>query len=224
MGYNTAALAGKAYNATGPCFAACGTDGTFTLASVVPTAFDWESDYIYIINPDDCSADAALIYLDANTASAYNMQAGWYDSESLQDYTNVEWDLGTGFMTSFGSGTPNFVYSGEVFTDPMSIDCKGKAYVMVPNPLPRTVTLSEVSATGFDWESDYLYVINPEDCSADAALIYLDANTASAYNMQAGWYDSESLDSYADYEVLPGLGFQSSFGSGNVILNFPSIN
>ena len=225
VGYAKTELAGKKYNATGACFITPGAsdDGTFTLANVTPTAYDYESDNLFVMNPDDSSADAMLIYLDAATAAAFEMTAGWYDGSSLDPYTNVEWNIGTGFMTSFDSGTPDFNYAGEVFNQAYSVDCKGLKYNIIPNGLPRAITLSEVTATGYDYESDNLYIMNPDDSSADAMLIYLDAATAAAFEMTAGWYDGSSLDPYADYEVAPGAGFMTSFDGGNVVLNFPKV-
>lgn len=222
VGYSTSSLEGKSYNATGPCFISTGSEGTFTLANAKPTAYNWQDDFLYVINADDCSADVSLTYLDEETAAEYSMQVGWYNSDTFEPYNDVEWDVGTGFMSSFGSQTPNITYSGEVFNDPFSMDCRGKAYVMIPNALPRTLKLGEVSATGFNWQDDFLYIINAEDCSADVTLVYLDEETAAEYSMTVGWYDSDTFESYDDYEIAPGTGFQSSFGSGSVILNFPA--
>jgi len=223
VGYTKTELAGKKYNATGACFITPGAsdDGTFTLANVTPTAYDWESDWLYIMNPDNAGADAMLIYLDEATAAANQMEAGWYDADTLDPYDDVQWEIGSGFMTSFASETPDFNYSGEVYNQEFSLDCRGKKYSIVPNSLPRIITLREVSAIGYDWESDWLYIMNPGTAGADAMLIYLDADTAAASGMEAGWYDSDTLDPYADYTVAPGDGFMTSFGSGNVILNFP---
>lgn len=222
VGYNTTTLESKNYNATGACFLSVGGEDGFTLRNVTPTAYDWESDFLYVINPDDCTADNELVYFDATTAAALEIEPGWYDYNTVEPFNDVEWGLGTGFMTSFGSGTPNFVYSGEVCVSTISVDYRGKVYAIVPNPLPRNVAMSEITATGFDWESDFLYIINPDDCTADAELVYFDATTAAAFELSAGWYDYNTVESYNEYIVAPGQGFQSSFGSENVIINFPS--
>ena len=221
MGYAKTELAGKKYNATGACFITPGAsdDGTFTLANVTPTAYDYESDSLFVMNPDDSSADAMLIYMDKDTSSAMGVEEGWYDIDATP-YGNVEWVFGTGFMTSFGSGTPDFNYAGEVFDQAYSVDCKGKKYNIVPNGLPRTITLAEVTASGYDYESDSLFIMNPEDSSADAQLIYMDESTAGAMGVDVGWYDIDA-NPFGSYEVAPGAGFMTSFGGGQVVLNFP---
>ena len=214
-------LAGKKYNATGACFITPGAsdDGTFTLANVTPTAYNWEDDQLFVMNPDDSSADAQLIYMDKDTATSMGVDAGWYDIDANPKGME-EWSFGTGFMTSFGSGTPDFNYSGEVFDQAYSVDCRGKKYSIVPNGLPRAILLKEVSATGYNWEDDQLFIMNPEDSSADVQLIYMDEDTASAMGVESGWYDIDA-NPFGTYEVAPGAGFMTSFGGGNVILNFP---
>ena len=114
MGYAKTELAGKKYNATGACFITPGAsdEGTFTLANVTPTAYDWESDQLFVMNPDDSSADAQLIYMDETTASGMGVPAGWYDFQTAAPCSDIAWSFGTGFMTSFGSGTPDFNYAG----------------------------------------------------------------------------------------------------------------
>ncbi len=222
VGFNTTTLESKNYNATGACFLSVGSDDEFTLKDVVPTTYDWQSDFLYVINPDDCTADNELVYFDATTAGTLGIDPGWYDYNTVDPFNDVQWGLGTGFMTSFGSGTPNFTYAGQVYESALSVDYRGMTYAIVPNPVPRDVTMSEITATGFDWESDFLYIINPDDCTADAELVYFDSTTATTLGIDPGWYDYSTVDPYNDYVVNPGQGFQSSFGGGNVIINFPS--
>lgn len=226
MGYTKTELAGKKYNATGACFITPGAsdDGTFTLANVTPTAYDWESDALFVMNPDDSSADAQIIYMTEDVASGMGVEAGWYDLATAAPYGDEKWEFGTGFMTSFDSGTPDFNYAGEVYDQAYSVDCRGKKYSIVPNGLPRIIKLSEVSATGYDWEADALFIMNPEDSSADVQLVYMDSVVASGMGVEPGWYDLSSAAPYADYEVAPGAGFMTSFDGGNVILNFPKVS
>ena len=223
VGYTTQDNSAKKYNAIGGCFAGLNTtEGTFTLGGVTATGFDYMSDFLYVMNPADSSADATLIYLGEADASAFGMTAGWYDAVSLDPYNDVEWNLGTGFMTDFNGGSAVLSYAGQVYDQAFSLDCRESRYAIVANGLPRTITLGEVGATGYDYMSDFVYLMNPEDSSADATLIYLDADTASGFGMSAGWYDAISLDSYANYELLPGDGFMTDFNSGAAILNFPA--
>jgi hypothetical protein len=222
VGYSTQDNSTKKYNAIGGCFAALdGDEGTFTLGGVTATGFDYMSDFLYVMNPDDSSADATLIYLGADDASAFGMTAGWYDAVSLEPYNNVQWSLGTGFMTDFNGGSAVLNYAGQVYDQAFSLDCSQSRYAIVANGLPRKITLGEVSATGYDYMSDFVYLMNPDDSSADATLIYLSADEASAFGMTAGWYDAVSLEPYATYELKPGDGFMTDFNSGATVLNFP---
>ena len=154
----------------GGCFAGIGSDnGTFTLSTVTPTGFDYEMDYLLALNPDDSSADELLIYL--NDGDIAGFEAGWYtDAGELRG--EDLYDLGTGFMSDFGDDI-TFNTAGQVYDSPVSIDCTGLKYAIIVNPLPRKVAMNEVTATNFDYEMDYLQVLNPDDSSADELLIYL---------------------------------------------------
>ena len=221
VGYANHNLSTSKYATVAPCFAGLGADGSFSLANVSATGYDWESDWLYVMNPDDSSADQTLMYLDSTTAASYSMAAGWYDFDTWEPFEEAV-TIGTGFMTDFNSGTANLVYSGEVYTEPFSVDLRGSKYSILANALPRNVTMSEISATGYDWESDWLYIMNPDDSSADRTLMYLDATTAASYSMTAGWYDYDTWESVDDLELAPGEGFMTDFNSGNVIINFPA--
>ena len=215
VGYVTGGSSAAKYMPFGGCFAGIGSDnGTFTLSTVTPTGFDYEMDYLLALNPDDSSADELLIYL--NDGDIAGFEAGWYtDAGELRG--EDLYDLGTGFMSDFGDDI-TFNTAGQVYDSPVSIDCTGLKYAIIVNPLPRKVAMNEVTATNFDYEMDYLQVLNPDDSSADELLIYL--NDGDIAGFAAGWY-TDMGESRDDLELDPGAGFMSDFGD-DVIITFPA--
>ena len=223
VGYANNDMSAKKYNAAGACFVSTDSaDGSFKLGDIVAEGFNWENDEIRVINPETSATSVRLIYLDKETADAYEMEQGWYEGSELEPYNNVSFTLGTGFLTSFGSSAVKFTSAGQVYEYPITIDCSSKKYTMVPNPLPRGVKLSEVSATGFNWEDDELRIMNPATSGTNVRLIYLDKETADSFEMEAGWYEGNELEPYGNYEIKPGDGMMLSSGSKSVKINFPS--
>ena len=226
MGYvNNEKSADAVYQAVGPTFVTTGSsDAVVTLRDVKPgDGYDWDNDYLFVVNPEDCSSDADLAYY---TKAEFGMlpEDGWYDSMTLDPYNDEEFPIGTGFQTSFSSGEAFGITSaGQVFEDGYSITTGGDIVYMFPvNATARTITFAEiVPGDGYDWDNDYLFIVNPEDCSSDADLAYY---TKAEFGMlpEDGWYDSVTLDPYNEEEINPGQGFQTSFSGGvEFLLNFP---
>ena len=190
------------------------------------TGWDWEGDELRILNPANCANSQVLIWLTREEALEFEVgdKAGWYDSTSVEYQGNAQFDMGTGFMTSLSSKGVNFQYSGQVYNQAFSSSCAGKVYVIVPNALPRNLKMSEVTATGWDWEGDELRVLNPANCANSQVLIWLTKEEALEFEVgdKAGWYDSTSVEYQGDLTVVPGNGFMTSLSSSNVIINMPA--
>lgn len=185
--------------------------------------YDWADDYIFVINPADCSADAELQYF---TKAEFPKLAedGWYDGDGAC-WNDELFAIGTGFQTSFAAGGAfTLQSSGEVHQDGYTIETDGSLVYMFPvNATARTITFSEVlPSDGYDWQDDFVFVVNPSDCSADAELQYF---TKAEFPKLAeeGWYDADG-NCWNDEEILPGEGVQTSFASGSAFeLNFPAL-
>ena len=227
VGYSSTDASGKTYMAVGPTFVDVGgVDAEFTLRSFKPSSdYDWQDDYIFVVNPDSCEADIELCYL---TKAEFPKipEDGWYDLSDSSCYNDEPFAIGTGFQSSFMSGGSfTLTSSGQVHTDGYSIDCVGKVYQFLVNGTGRSVTWAEILPNGdYDWQDDYLFIVNPESCEADIELCYL---TKAEFPKipEDGWYDLSDGTCYNDEEIAAGEGFQTSFMSDKTVftLDFPAL-
>ena len=198
------------------------------MSDFAATGWDWESDELRILNPATCASAQRLIWLTKAEAVEFEVgtDAGWYDSDSVEYQGNKSFDLGSGFMTSLSSKGVSFQYSGQVYTSAFSIPCANKVYVIIPNALPRKITLSEITATGWDWESDELRILNPATCASAQRLIWLTKAEAVEFEVgtDAGWYDSDTVEYQGAKEVNPGDGFMTSLSSTAVTISMPALD
>lgn len=217
---------GSVYNIAGFCFANTVLDGQAKLSDLTATGWDWEGDELRILNPANCANSQVLIWLTKEEATEFEVgdKAGWYDSTTVEYQGDVQFDMGTGFMTSLSSTGVSFQYSGQVYNQAFSIPCTGKVYVIVPNALPRDLKMSEVSASGWDWEGDELRVLNPSNCANSQVLMWLTKEEATEFEVgdKAGWYDSTSVEYQGELTISPGDGFMTSLSSSNVTINMPA--
>lgn len=211
VGYKSVSATGKTYMAIGPTFTSVGgTEGTFTLGEAFKTGkgYNWEDDHLYVVNPDSCVADMEIGYIDEDL--------GWYDMISEESIGDVEFDIGTGFESSFAGGNSfDITSAGQLHQEGYSVDCTGKVYQFIVNATGRDIQWKELSVSeGYNWEDDHIYVIDPDTCVALKEIAYIDADL--------GWYDMIG-EVEVNEELIPaGEGFQTSFAGGNSFtLDFP---
>ena len=225
VGYASQATSDK-YNVAGFCFAGVGLNGAATLENFVATGWDYEKDELRILNPATCASAKRLVWLTKEEAEGGEVgtKAGWYDASEYTYEGNLEFDLGSGFLTSLSSKGVSFTYSGEVFNDSLTIPCDGKKYVIIPNALPRTITLSEVIATGWDYEKDELRKLNKTNSASAQRYVWLSKEEAEGGEVgdKAGWYDASEYSYEGAQEVLSGEGFLTSISSKNVMISLPA--
>ena len=217
VGYNTADFTGKTMVCVGVPFNSTGAT-TFKLGDFTATGFDPTSDMIQTIDPDTADGVDFYVYLDAATYGA--ALAGWWLDDLSEAVNDMDFDVGTGFLGAFGAQEVALTVAGEVPSDPVTMDFTGKTMVIVPNPLPRTVTLSEVTAEGFDPTGDILQTIDPDTADGVDFYVFLDEATYGA--ALAGWWLDDLSESAADVEILAGEALLGAFGSGTVELTFPA--
>ena len=229
VGYTTQDVSGEGsvYNVAGFCFANVGLTGQAKFSDLSATGWDWESDELRIINPANCANSKVLMWLTKAEAQEFEVgdKAGWYDSTSVEYAGDMTFDLGSGFMTRFSSTGIKFQYAGQVFDQAFTIPCANKVYAMIPNALPRPILASEISATGWDWESDELRILNPANCANSKVLMWLTKAEAQEFEVgdKAGWYDSTYVEYAGNLSIQPGDGFMTRLSSTNVSINMPAV-
>lgn len=201
-------MSGKIYKSIGPTFVNIGnTDGTFTLQNVLTVSEEYspDDDWLFVINPSDCSNDREIVYVDG---------LGWYDAKEEEMVSDEPFDIGTGFQTSFSGGNVILTSAGEVYQDGYTIPCAGKCYMELINATGREITWSELTITGdYSVDDDWFFVINPDDCSNDREIVYIEGT---------GWYDAKEEEMVDDLPIPAGEGFQTAFGAaGEFSISFP---
>ena len=217
VGYGTTDFTGKTMVCVGTPFTTVGAS-TFKLGDFTAEGFDANSDTIQTIDPDSADGVDFYVYLDAATYGA--ALAGWWTDDLSESKDDEEFDVGTGFLGAVGAQEVVLRAAGQVPDSPIEMDFTGKTMVIVPNPLPRTVTLSEVSAEGFDANSDTIQTIDPDSADGVDFYVYLDEATYGA--ALAGWWTDDLSESAADVEIPAGEAMLGAFGSGEVVLTFPA--
>ena len=198
------------------------SDGTFKLKDIVGEGFVVGSDILQTLEPDEADMDEGFTYLDLANAGGNPAFVGWWDYEITEMKGETEFPITQGFLGNFGGNAVKFTTAGEVITDgATTLDYEGLTMVMVPNILPRSVSLGEIVATGFVVGSDILQELEPDEADMLAGYTYLDLANAGGNPAYVGWWDYEITEMKNDVVFLPGEAMLGNFGSTNVTLTFP---
>ena len=217
VGYNTADFEGKTMQCVGTPFFGMGAS-TFKLSDFTAAGFDPTSDILQTIDPD--TADGVDFYVYLNPDDYGEELAGWWTDDLSEQVNDLEFDAGTGFLGAFGTGEVKITAAGEVSQAPVTMDYEGKTMVIVPNPCPRAVALSEVTAEGFDPTSDILQTIDPDTADGVDFFVYLNEDD---YGKElAGWWTDDLSEQVNDTEIPAGEALLGAFGSGAVAITFPA--
>ena len=221
VGYSNSTYTGKKWNCVGATFiGVTNTDGQFRLGDIVATGWDYESDELRTLKTSNGGTDVSMFYLTAAVAEEIGApSAGWYDGDGNCHNDDV-FDIGSGFLTCLYSDV-TFTYSGQVYPDEIPLSYAGKKWNVVANPLPTAITLGQVTATGWDYESDELRTLKTSNGGTSVSMFYLTAAVAEEIGApSAGWYDGDG-ECHNDDVVNPGEGFLTCLYS-NVTLTFPA--
>lgn len=229
VGYTSQDVSGEGsvYNVAGFCFANVGLDGQAKLADFVASGWNYENDQIRVLNPATCANSKVLVFLTAEEASGGGVgdKAGWYDADDFTYEGDTAFDLGSAFLTSLGSTGVKFQYAGQVYDQAFTIPCANKVYVLVPNALPRQISLSEITATGWNYENDQIRKLNKQNCANEQVFVWLTKDEAEGGGVgdKAGWYDADNFTYEGAQTLNPGEGLMTSLGSTNVSINMPAV-
>ena len=229
VGYATQDVSGEGsvYNIAGFCFANTGLDGKAKLSDFMASGWDYESDEIRILNPANCANAKVLVWLTKEIATEGGVgdKAGWYDASEFTYEGDSSFDMGTAFLTSLTSTGIKLQYAGQVYDQAFTIPCDEKVYVLVPNALPRDITLAEVSATGWDYESDEIRKLNKTNCANEKVFVWLTKEIATEGGVgdKAGFYDASEFTYEGAHLLHPGEGLMTSLSSAAVKINMPAV-
>ncbi len=191
------------------------------------TGWNYENDTLRIVNAATGGSSKKVVWLTAEEASGGGVgdKAGWYDAEEFTFEGNRTFDMGSAFLTSLGSTGVKFQYAGQVYDQAFTIPCTGKIYVLIPNALPRQITFSEITATGWNYENDQMRKLNVATGGSIQKFVWLTKDEAEGGGVgdKAGWYDAENFTYEGAQTLDPGEGLMTSLGSINVSINMPAV-
>ena len=149
---------------------------------------------------------------------------GWYD-EDMTDYNGLKLAPGEGLWVYSPSTDFKIQSSGAVPTSAISVILRGNgAAKMVANPMPTTLTLSQVSVTGYDTDAGYAggqIQAKKLDGAGRGGTTYYFCDFEEEGDTYFGWYDEDMKD-YNDVEVAPGEGLWIYSPSTDFSVVFPS--
>ena len=226
MGYNTQDKSGKQYVSMSPAFMSTGAGATFKLSDIVLDGGDATGDNIQVLESTKASVSAKYVYVSKAQALEWGDASfeGWYNTEMDTPMDDVVFPAGTAFLGNFGTKTIQPTYAGQVLDGSVEMDCTGKQYVMFGNPLPRTLTLSEIVLDGGDATGDNIQVLEPTKASVSVKYVYVSKAQAIEWGDASfqGWYNTDMDTSMNDVEVGIGDAFLGNFGTKSIKITFPT--
>lgn len=203
VGYQTSDQTGKNWVCIGIGFNSVGSqDSLFTMKDISASNFDEGSDTLQFLEPELARTVASYVYYDG----------AWYEGDDLNDGNEDTFDIGTGFLANLASGSVSLTSAGQVAVGPTQLDLSGKNWVMIGNPLPRSVKLSEIEAINFDEGSDTLQKLESDLARTVKSYVFYDGD----------WYEGDDLNDAGDDEIAAGEALLGNVASGAVKINFPS--
>ena len=151
---------------------------------------------------------------------------GWYDDEGGVCYNDVELDLGEGIWLYSPSEDMKLQSAGQVPSSDVAVALRGNSLAkMVANPMPVTLTLGDISVTGYG-EDGYvdgmIYAKKLDGFGIGGTSYYwFDINDEEIGELY-GWYDDEGGTDYNSVDVIPGEGLWIYSPSDALSVIFPS--
>ena len=176
---------------------------------------DPDADVIQFLEWDNAGTYLTAQYLD----ETFGADSGWYDVETSEKISDLEFDAGTAFLCAFTSGNEvEIACAGEVSAAPITITVSQESPFLA-NPCPRTITLAEVKLVGADPDADVIQFLEWDNAGTYQTAQYLD----ETFGADSGWYDVETSELINTKTLEPGDAFLGAFTSGNEItVKFPA--
>ena len=180
--------------------------------------------------------DAQFYYLDAETAAAMEVTAGWYlvDDMSFEFCQNSRvLPTGQGYLLDCQDSGAKVTYAGAVGTTATEVTLIDN-FNFTGNLSPAQITLGDV-APDFGYGNSSIQLLDDGGACAkveidglgevDAQYYYLDAETAAAMEVAAGWYlvDDMSFEFCQNALTIPaGQAFLLDCQDSGAKVSFPS--
>lgn len=171
-------------------------------------------------------ADVAYMYVTKETAEAYSVTPGWYNTEDVMAETpmnSVSIPFTAGYVAKSGASGAALTFSGAVKDAVTEIPVGG--FTITANVTPVDLTLGDIEPNA-NWieMSDIIQTFTPAG-KADVAYMYVTKETAEAYSVTPGWYNTEDVMAETpmnDVSVPAGSGFVAKSGASGATITLPN--
>ena len=229
VGYDTTSLlSGGAAKGVGASF--LNVDGSdLTLADVSVTGYDTSEGYadfqVYAQKLDGAGMTLGTNYCWCDFEEEGETYKGWFD-EDMNEYNDEPLVAGEGLWVYSPSTDFKLQSSGAVPKTSVAVVLRaGGAAKMVVNPMPTTLTLGQISVTGYDTTEGYadfqVYAQKLDGAGMTLGTNYCWCDFEEEGDVYYGWYD-EDMNEYNDTEVAAGEGLWIYSPSTDFSVVFPS--
>lgn len=224
VGYKNESIG--AFNITATPFVMVNGSEAWKLGDITPNA-NWieMSDTIQTFTAAG-KADVAYMYITKDTAEAYGVTPGWYNTEDVMAETpmnNVSIPYTYGYVAASGASGAALTFAGAVKDEVTEIPVGG--FTLTANVTPVDLTLGDIKPNA-NWieMSDTIQTFTPAG-KADVAYMYITKDTAEAYGVTPGWYNTEDVMAETpmnSISIPAGYGFVASSGASGATLTLPN--
>ena len=149
---------------------------------------------------------------------------GWFNDDGSVCYNDVVIAPGEGLWIYSPSTDYKIQSSGAVPKSSIAVTLRGNgAAKMVSNPMPTTLTLGDISVSGYaDEYADFQVQAKKLDGYGRGGTTYYWADATVEGTHYYGWYNDDGSVDYGDIEVAPGEGLWIYSPSTDFSVVFPS--
>ncbi len=227
VGYDTLALRGGGQaKGAGASFLTVNGDA-ITLGDIKIAGYDTTegyADFQVIAKQLDGAGRGGTTYSWCDFEEEGETYLGWYDDD-MNCYNDLELVAGEGLWVYSPSTDFNIVSSGAVPTSDIAVALRGGGQAkMVANPMPATVTLGQITVTGYDTTegyADFQIIAKKLDGAGRGGTAYSWCDFEEEGETYYGWYDDD-MNEYNDVEVVPGEGLWIYSPSTDFAVVFPT--
>lgn len=227
VGYDTTALRGGAQaKGVGASFLPVSESG-LTLGDIKIVGYNPEEGYAdFQINAKqlDGYGRGGIAYSWCDFEEDGETYVGWYDDD-MNCYNDLELVAGEGLWIYSPSTDFKVQSAGQVPASDIAVALRGGAQAkMVVNPMPTTLTLGEITISGYDPEEGYAdFQINAKqlDGYGRGGIAYSWCDFEEDGETYFGWFDDDMND-YGNVEVPAGEGLWIYSPSTSFSVVFPS--
>ena len=227
VGYDQTALRGGG-QAAGAGASFLNVDGSeLTLGDIAAVGYDTTegyADFEVVAKKLDGAGRGGIAYSWCDFEEEGETYKGWFDAD-MNEYNDEPLAPGEGLWVYSPSTSFKIQSSGAVPKSSISVALRGGGQAkMVANPMPATLTLGQITVSGYDPDdgyADFEIIAKKLDGAGRGGTAYSWCDFEEEGETYYGWYDAD-MNEYNDVEVAAGEGLWIYSPSTAFSVVFPS--